>query len=360
MTLQGAKRAVLGYCRDLDRASETEIAAVIRKHTAYDYQWRGVHPFGEQSGADAVAEAFWSPLRESFTSLQRRPDVFLAGVDVASGDGAVWVCQMGHLLGLFDRPWLGIPPTGRMCLIRFCEFNRVDAEQIAETALFVDVISVMRQAGHYPLPPQTGAAGVHLGPLTHDGLLFHAQDPDEGKATMQLVDRLVKDLAQANQVANETGDNRVPRSVLEATWHSDMIWSGPDGVGATYTIDRYEQQHQYPFRLNLTDKLFNGHVARFAEGDYACFFGWANLTNVASGGFLGMTGSNEPADMRVADVYRRDGDRLAENWVFIDLLHWLGMQGLDVLVRMRQLLGEDMLGHQVRTESIREETKWHQ
>ena len=360
MTLQGAKRAVLGYCRDLDRASETEIAAVIRKHTADDYQWRGVHPFNEQSGADAVAEVFWSPLRESFTSLQRRPDVFLAGVDVASGDGAVWVCQMGHLLGLFDRPWLGIPPTGRMCLIRFCEFNRVDAEQIAETALFVDVISVMRQAGNYPLPPQTGAAGVHLGPLTHDGLLFHAQNPAEGKATMRLVDRLVEDLAQANQVANETGDNRVPRSVLEATWHSDMIWSGPDGIGATYTIDRYEQQHQYPFRLNLTDKLFNGHVGRFAEGDYACFFGWANLTNVAAGGFLGMTGSNEPADMRVADVYRRDGDRLAENWVFIDLLHWLGMQGLDVLARMRQLLGEDMLGHQVRTESIREETKWHQ
>jgi hypothetical protein len=40
--------------------------------------------------------------------------------------------------------------------------------------------------------------------------------------------------------------------------------------------------------------------------------------------------------MRIVDIYRRDGDKLAENWVFIDLLHYLSMQGLDVLARMRE------------------------
>ena len=54
---------------------------------------------------------------------------------------------------------------------------------------------------------------------------------------------------------------------------------------------------------------------------------------------MGLPGSGIPADMRVVDVYRRDGDKLAENWVFIDLANWLNMQGLDVLARMRQLLG---------------------
>ena len=121
-----------------------------------------------------------------------------------------------------------------------------------------------------------------------------------------------------------------------------MIWSGPEGIGATYTIDRYRQQHQHPFRFQLSGKTFNGHIARFAEGNYACFFGWSNLTNTADGGFLGMTGSDTPAEMRVVDVYRRDGGKLAENWVFIDLLHWLSMQGLDVLARMRQLNGEEL------------------
>jgi hypothetical protein len=37
--------------------------------------------------------------------------------------------------------------------------------------------------------------------------------------------------------------------------------------------------------------------------------------------------------MRVIDIYRRDGDKLAENWIFIDLLHFWNMQGVDILAR---------------------------
>jgi len=359
--LQQAKQVVLDYYRALDAASPDEVVEVLRKYTSDDFFWRGVHPFHERSGAEAVAETFWVPTKSAFSSIQRRPDIFLAGmplVEVAdttaarntgSGaavervDGEIWVCQMGHLLGLFDQPWLDIPPTGKMCFLRYAEFHRVGGGQIAETALFTDVISVMRQAGHYPLPPQTGSSHIHPGPRTHDGLLLESQDPAEGVATLDLVDRMVSDLTKANQIENKTGDDRMDRELLAETWHEDMIWSGPEGIGSTYTIDRYQQQHQYPFRMNLTDKRFNGHVARFAEDRYACFFGWANLTNTASGGFLGMPGAGTPADMRVVDVYRREGDKLAENWVFIDLLHWLDMQGLDVLARMRQLLGLERL-----------------
>jgi hypothetical protein len=39
--------------------------------------------------------------------------------------------------------------------------------------------------------------------------------------------------------------------------------------------------------------------------------------------------------MRVVDIYRRDGDKLAEIWVFIDMLHFLKMQGHDVPMRLR-------------------------
>lgn len=346
--LQRAKQVVLDYYEALDAASIDETAEVLRKHTAEDYRWRGVHPFHERVGAEAVADAFWRPTKSAFCSMQRRPDVFLAGDTVsgtssAGSSNGVWVCQMGHLLGLFDRPWLDIPPTRKMCFLRYAEFHRVNNGQIAETALFTDVISVMAQAGHYPLPPQTGASHVHPGPLTHDGLLFDEQDPAVGQATIELVNRMIDDLTRANEIANETGNNRVPRDLLAETWHEDMIWSGPAGIGATYTIDRYQEQHQYPFRFNLANKKFNGHVARFAEGDYACFFGWANLSNTAAGGFLGLPANETEAEMRVVDVYRRQGDKLAENWVFIDLLHWLNMQGLDVLARMRQLAGLEQL-----------------
>jgi len=351
MSLQAAKDLVRAMNAELDRAAPADIESVLQRFTSEDWLWRGVHPFYEQTGAAAVSNNFWRPLRAAFSPLQRRPDVFLAGESIADESkfalpGSTWVCEMGNLLGLFDSPWLDIPPTRRMCLLRYAEFNRVgDDGLIHESAMFMDIPSVMAQSGHNPFPPQTGAHHIHLGPRTHDGLLHAAQDPHEGPRTQALVEAMVSVLSVANRVANETGVNNIPYEVMARTWAEDMIWSGPAGIGATYTIDRYQQQHSYPFRFNLSDKFFNGHVARIAEGNYACFFGWANLTVRATGGFLGMPASNA-ADMRVVDVYRREGDKLAENWVFIDLLHWLFEQGLDVLARMRQQLGLERLGDQ--------------
>ena len=347
--LQTAKQVVRDLHSALDAAAPHQIEDVLATFTTSDWLWRGMHPFYEQTGAAAVADSFWKPLRTAFAPVQRRPDIFLAGVSSAiesefAEPGSTWVMQMGHLLGLFDQPWIDIPPTRKMCFLRYAEFNRVGTDgKIHETAMFVDIPSVMSQAGHYPFAPQTGADHIQPGPRTHDGLLFDAQDPEAGPATLAVVDQMIADLVAVNDKAMATGDETYPYEVMAKSWTEDMIWSGPSGIGAAYTIDRYQQQHSYPFRYNLADKTFNGHVARMAEGNYACFFGWPNLTVRAIGGFMGMT-SGEAADMRIVDVYRREGDKLAENWVFIDLLHWLSMQGLDVLQRMRQQLGLERFG----------------
>lgn len=333
-TFQSAKHLVREFHRALDTAADDEVIDILTRYTGNDYFWRGMHPFYEQQGAQAVCDVFWLPLRRALQPLQRREDIFMAGNNDVDGGQTQWVCSMGHLAGLFDRPWLGIPPTGKIVFLRYAEFNRVEADQIVESAFFCDVISVMQQAGHYPLPPQTGAFFIHPGPRTHDGILLQEQDPEQSIETMQLVNRMVEDLSELNR----SGAKNCPPELLQKCWHDDMMWYGPAGIGGTYTIRRYQKQHQFPFRENLTDKVFNGHIARFAEGNYACFFGWANLTNTATGGFLGMTGNDIRADMRVVDVYRREGDKLAENWVFIDLLHYLSMQGLDVLQRLNNAL----------------------
>jgi len=354
--VQAAKNQVLKLCDEFDNAAPGQLASVLARHTGKGYHWRGLHPFHEQQGVQNVTEVFWKPLRSSFTALQRRVDIFFAShnalpvrgdaIEQESADEhthSVWTCQMGHFMGLMDKAWLDIPPTGRLVFIRFAEFHRVYDGQVQETALFIDLISVMRQAGQYPLPPSTGASFIYPGPATSDGLQQTAQTPEQGRATLDLINRMVNDLSEANEHALQTDDNRVPRDVLARCWDDNMVWYGPEGIGATYTIERYQQQHQYPFRFHLSGKTFNGHIARFAEGHYGCFFGWPNLTNTAEGGFLGLTGSAKPADMRVMDIYRSDGNKLVENWVIIDLPHWLNMQGLDVLKRMRQLLGVEKL-----------------
>ncbi len=336
-TLQHAKRVARGLNTAVDASSTADLAAILTTHTTPDYHWRGMHPFYEQDGAQATVDAFWTPLRESFSALQRREDVFLAGDNFIDDGATTWALSMGNMMGLFDRDWLGIPATGKLAFLRYAEFHRVEGDKVAESAFFCDVLSIMHQAGCYPLPPQTGAHIIQQGPRTHDGILLDPRAPEEGARTMELVNRMIADLAELNR----TDAHECPPSLLQRCWHDDMAWYGPTGIGATYTIPRYQQQHQYPFRSGLTNKVFNGHVARIAEGNYLGFFGWSNLTNTPTGGFMGLPGNETRADMRVVDVYRRDGDKLAENWIFIDLLHWLSMQGLDLLERLRQQRSTD-------------------
>ena len=52
---------------------------------------------------------------------------------------------------------------------------------------------------------------------------------------------------------------------------------------------------------------------------------------------MGLPGSDTTLEFRVIDLYRREGDKLAENWIFIDLLHVLKQQGMDVLARLEIL-----------------------
>lgn len=327
---QSSKQLVRDYHEALDAASGADIDEVLKRYTSENYFWRGMHPFDEQQGAQAVADVFWKPFREAFTSVQRRPDVFMAGLNCIDDYQSEWVVEMGHLMGLFDHNWLGIPANGKMTFLRYVEFNRVDNGTITETALFIDLISVMQQVGYNPLPPQTGVTVITPGPRTHDGLLYAAQDAGEGEKTLALIHQMMDDLFGADM--HSDGDE------LESTWHKDMIWFGPAGIGATYTVPRYEQQHQGPFSDGLDDIVFNGHLCRLAESHFGGFFGWPNLSMTPSGGFLGMPATDTRADMRVVDIYRREGDKLAENWIYIDLLHFLAMQGNDVLARMRKVL----------------------
>lgn len=327
---QASKALVRAYFDALDTATVDTVTDVVCHYSRPDCDWRGVHPFNEQRGPEAAAAVFWEPLYRAFSGLQRRQDIFMAGSNEISGEE--WVMSMGHFMGLFDADWLGIPASRKLVMLRYAEFNCVVDGRITRTGLFCDIIGLMQQVGIQPLAPQTGAALICPGPRAHDGLLFDPCPPAAGVRTLELVNRMVQDLSELNA----SGDDSCPPEYLARTWHSDMLWYGPAGIGATYTIPRYQEQHQYPFRQGLTDKVFNGHLCRFAEGDFACFFGWPNLSHTPTGGFLGLP-AGPRTDMRVVDVYRREGDLLSENWVIIDLPWWLLHQGVDVIERTRSI-----------------------
>ena len=327
---QRAKKTVLDYYRRFDSTPENMVEDLLFEVMHPEIFWRGYHPCNEQFGPKAVSDQFWRPLKKALSNLQRRMDIFFAGENNIEGYQGIWVASMGHLLGLFDSPWLEIPPTRKIVMLRYGEFNHIVDDKIIETAMFIDIPHFMMQAGFNPFPPQTGAHLVQPGPMTHNGLVYQSLPDEEGTKTLNAIEFMIEDSK------NWSGGGEPLVDELRRSWNEDMIWWGPSGIGATYTIERYAEQHSGPFRAGFTDRKFNGHVCRIAEGAFGGFFGWPNLTLTPTGGFMGMPGSAKSADMRVIDFFRREGEKLTENWVFIDFLHFWKMQGVDILKRMQE------------------------
>jgi hypothetical protein len=329
--LTPAKDIARAYAAALEGATAQTVTEVLAQHMTPDCFWRGMHPFHEQTGPAAIARTFWAPVLSSFSRVQRREDIFFAGRNEIDGFASTWTCSMGHFMGLFDAPFLNIPPTRKIAMLRYAEFCRIEDGRIVQSALFVDLLHLMVQAGLNPLrAPQTAAQLVQPGPRTHDGLVLQSQPLAESQKTLDRINNMIGSIDHANAAPKPPA----PRDELAVDWLDDMIWWGPTGIGATYTIDRYIEQHQGPFRRAMEGRVLNGHLCRMAEGHYGGFFGWPNLTLTNRNGFMGVPGNDIRADMRVVDIYRREGDKLAENWVFIDLLHFLKMQGVDILAEI--------------------------
>ena len=127
---QSQKAVVRAYYDAMDAAAADETTQVLAQYHDPDLKWHGFHPFNDLVGPEAVAKTFWRPLKTSLTSMQRRLDLFMAGANDIDGGASIWVGSMGHLMGLFDKPWLGIRPTGKIAMLRYAAFHRVKGDKI--------------------------------------------------------------------------------------------------------------------------------------------------------------------------------------------------------------------------------------
>ena len=326
LNFQNEKKIVLDFYNSVQKCRTDEIPEILSLHYSENIIWRGFHPFNEIQDLVHLYKDFWQPLKKSFTNLQRRMDIFFAGSNSLSSNRDVWVVSMGHLMGLFDAPWIGIKHTNKIAMLRYCEFNKIVKGKITEVAMFFDIPHLMIQAGLKPFPLETGISLVQPGPISHNGLLFEEQNLIDTKNTSELIEQMIDDVKIWNNF-----DKTSLIKELKKNWKDDMIWWGPSGIGSSFTIERYVEQHALPFRNSFINRKFNGHICRLSEGIFGGFFGWPNLTLTPNKKFMGLKTTKKPSDMRVIDIYRREGNKLAENWVFIDFLHFWKMQGIEIL-----------------------------
>lgn len=310
-------------------AEETvgEVAAAF----APDVAFHASHPFNALLGAQSVAADFWGPIKRSFAHLRRSDDLFTGG----SFAGADWISATGHLYGVFREDFLGIPATGGWAALRFGEFHKVEGGRITRTHLILDLPDLMRQAGVAPWRPGLGVETLTPGPASRDGVVLSASDAAESEKSLLLVEAMIFDgLVADYDGAHSSAD------AMRRYWTEDMMWYGPALIGATMGIDGFYRFHETPWEQAMLPRgpkpeKATKHVTRFGDGPFCSFTGWPSIYATHGGDFLGLPATGKPVEIRVMDFYHRRGEKLDENWIFIDMPHLFLQLGVDLFERMR-------------------------
>ena len=312
-----------------NRAQE-EIHEAVCQFFCIEAKINVVAPINLIIGRKELLEKLFNPMLYAFPDLFRRTDILFGGIF----NEEEWVTGCGHFVGTFAKDWMGIPANNKLTYLRFGEFHRMQDGQAIETYLFFDLIDLLRQIGKWPLLTKSlGDEGFIPGPITSDGIILEAQNSEETKTSLVMVEEMLRNLHTKEQAWRKY-------------WHPNMMWYGPSGYGSYIGIDgfaRFQLPYESIFdpirkssvamnceRGSSLDIAVKGHFARFAEGNYVASGGWPSHGGHLCGKWLGIEPKGQQFTCRISDWWRREGNKLVENWVFVDLVDMLKQLDYDV------------------------------
>lgn len=322
---QQNKELVWDYWQTMNAGgSEATVAQLLHP----DVIWHGFRPLRHLTGANTIWKQFWQPLLCAMPDLLRRPYLFIGG----HFEGGDWVCGTGDFIGTFAKDWvvggITVPANGRTVHFRFGEFCQVVDGKIAEIRILVDLIELLRQSGIHLVPPNYGRDLWVPGPISGNGICLAEQDAAESQKTFTLVTEMI-----FGGLNNYDGENQASQG-LEQFWHINMVWHGPAGIGSAYGIDEFKKNAQGPIVTAFPDRRGVGHQARIAEGNFAASTGWPSLGGTHLNPYMDWPPTGDYIGWNIMDFWRRDGDKLRENWVLIDLIDAALASGIDLLERL--------------------------
>ena len=199
--------------------------------------------------------------------------------------------------------------------------------QIVEIYTLLDIPDVMRQAGFPVLPPDRGEVGLWPLPGAGDGLLMTAQDQQETQESLQLIRAMLYD-----------GLNRFDQSKLESMglrkfFHPKLQWYGPSGIGSCRSLKEFEKFHQQHWLHAFPERQVQDLDALFTEGSYMGASGWGGVAATHNGHYLDCPPTGNKISINGMDIWVRKGNRLVENWVFIDMIDLFRQLGIDLFDR---------------------------
>jgi predicted ester cyclase len=277
-------------------------------------------PVDHCAGRDAVIERFWQPLVYAFPDLERRTDILMEG-SFNNGD---WFASTGSFVGQFENDLYGLKASGRPHFIRYGWFDRVEGDQVVESYVLLDLTRLMIDTNQWPLRRQLGESWSPS-PATHDGVTLEPANLTESDQSLKLVEAMIAGLMSY--------DGKSLASMgMRRFWTPQFGWYGPGGIGSARGHVDYERAHQGPFLKAFPDRIGGNHKCRIGEGAYVASTGWPSINATHLGDdWIGIPATGKRITQRIMDFWRRDGNLLAENWVFIDMIDLIAQFGIDLL-----------------------------
>lgn len=295
-----------------------------------DIQWSAAHPVNDLRGHEQFFSDYWNPIKKALPDVEYKPFIMLEG----EYRGQDWVNSTGYFVGTFENPLFDIPATGKTLYLRYGELIRIHEDKIMECYIIPDFLDAMIQAGVNPTRASLGHDGLVMPPTSMDGLTLSSSNKEETTKSFKLVEAMHAGLARYDGESLLSMDQ-------EKYWHPDFMWYGPAGIGTTRGMDGFRQHHQGPFLTGFPDRSVDSSVSFIAEDHYVAMGGWPHMSATHSGeGWMGLPPSGKNLSIRVMDFWRREDDLLRENWVSIDIIHFLLQMGHDVFAQMRELVTE--------------------
>lgn len=334
MTNQTNKHHVWSYWQTMNGHSSVE---TLSKFMQPNVEWHGFEPLHSLNGTSKIWSAFWQPLKDAIPDLMRRPYHFIGGhyADDRFGTAGDWVCGTGDFIGTFANDWrLGdiiVPASGNTVHFRFGEFCKIEDGKISQIRIIIDLPDLLRQSDIILFPSSYGRDIWIPGPLAGDGICLDEQDSAETEQTFDLVTEMI-----FGGLNKYDGKSQASQG-LENYWHPHMVWHGPVGIGSAYGMDEFKQNAQGPIVNAFPDRRGVGHQARIADGKFAASTGWPSLGGTHQRKFMNWEPTGERIGWNIMDFWKRDGDRLLENWVMIDLIGAAKESGVDLLTELIHL-----------------------
>lgn len=283
------------------------------------------YPINTIIGIDSIKVDYWAVLATAMENIERKPFIEFS----SEYENKEWHTATGYFVGTFASDLLDIPATGKSLYLRFTELVELEAGKIAKYYIILDFLDVMNQAGVNPLRRSLGHDGLIMPPTTMDGLRPEESSSEQANVTEKLVMDMLDELGRFDGKSLES-------MKLENYWHEDFMWYGPAGIGTTRGIEGFRSHHQGPFVFSFPDRLVDHKATIIKKGNYVATGGWPHMHGShLVGGWLGLPPCGKELELRVMDIWRREGDKLKENWVGMDIIHMCKQMGLDVFNMMK-------------------------